>query len=329
MKVGEIFMLGFQGVKIPEWLVAFEKRFGLGGVILFDYSISKKGYDNNIFSKPQLTKLCAAIHTLPSKPMIYIDQEGGKVRRLKDKCGFAILSSQYDMSSCSNTQKEAMLTESYAEMRQIGIDFNLAPVVDAHNSANPNIGEIQRAYAKDISENVLLLNEVARVNKVGICLKHYPGIGDAVVNSHDELMDLTPFLSEEAEALFFDLAPKTFTNAILLSHAFVKQWDEIYPVSISPAAISRIRTKLPDTLLLTDDLQMQGLQQRYSTEEACIKALTAGIDILCIGNNLLDEEEKMIDIASHLEAEIKSNETLRQKYEQASDRIAKRRKILQ
>ena len=202
-------------------------------------------------------------------------------------------------------------------------------MVDGHNPANPNIGEINRAYADNIEKNVLLLNDIAQKNHVGICLKHYPGIGNAVVNSHDELMDLTPFLDAESETSFYQLSPRIFTNAMLLSHAFVKQWDKTYPVSISPAAIARIRARVPDALLFTDDLQMQGLQQRYSTEEACVKAIAAGVDVLCIGNNLLNEEQRMVEIATRLEAEMKNNELIRQNVEQAINRISKRRKILQ
>jgi beta-glucosidase-like glycosyl hydrolase len=89
MSVGELFILGFFGKAIPTWLRQFAARYGLGGVILFDYSCQTRRYDNNIESPEQLRGLCQEISALPSGPMVFIDQEGGMVRRLKESSGFA------------------------------------------------------------------------------------------------------------------------------------------------------------------------------------------------------------------------------------------------
>lgn len=89
MSVGELFILGFFGKAVPAWLKAFAGRFGLGGVILFDYSCRTRQYDNNIDAPEQVRSLCEEISSLPSSPMLFIDQEGGLVRRLKDTRGFA------------------------------------------------------------------------------------------------------------------------------------------------------------------------------------------------------------------------------------------------
>src|SRR5437660_8496894 len=93
MSIGELFILGFFGKTIPAWLKEFAGRHSLGGVILFDYSCQTKEYDNNIDSPEQLRGLCAEISRLPSNPMVFIDQEGGLVRRLKDARGFKPLPS--------------------------------------------------------------------------------------------------------------------------------------------------------------------------------------------------------------------------------------------
>ena len=101
----------------------------------------------------------------------------------------------------------------------------------------------------------------------------------------------------EQEALFYSLAPKMFGDAVLVSHAIVRQWDRGNPATLSPAAIGRLRARLPDTLLITDDMQMQGLQKALGTSAASLQSLAAGIDMLCIGNNLFDQEAEMADIA--------------------------------
>src|SRR3979490_768676 len=92
--VGELFILGFFGKAVPAWLRQFAARYGLGGVILFDYSCQTRQYDNNIESPEQVRRLCHEISALPSSRMVFIDQEGGWVRRLKKSGGFKPLPSQ-------------------------------------------------------------------------------------------------------------------------------------------------------------------------------------------------------------------------------------------
>src|SRR5438034_10963263 len=91
VSVGELFILGFFGKIVPDWLKQFAARYGLGGVILLDYSCQTQKYDNNIESPEQVRGLCAENSALPSSPMVFIDQEAGLVRRLKEARGFATL----------------------------------------------------------------------------------------------------------------------------------------------------------------------------------------------------------------------------------------------
>jgi beta-N-acetylhexosaminidase len=301
MQVGELFILGFFGKTIPDWLKQFAGRYGLGGVILFDYSVRTQRYDNNIESPEQVRGLCAEISALPSAPMVFIDQEGGLVRRLKEGRGFAPLPSAREFNHLAVEEKRKILAASLGELRALGIHYNFAPVIDVdYNPDNPNIGKIRRSYSADIAAveaNALLMDEVARNARIGLCLKHFPGIGGARVDSHQEFMDISDALAPEQEALFYSLAPRMFGNAVLVSHAIVRQWDDGNPATLSPAAVGRLRGRLPDTLLITDDMQMQGLQKALGTTAASLQSLDAGMDMLCIGNNLFDQEREMAEIA--------------------------------
>src|ERR1700754_2009988 len=263
MRIGELFILGFFGKTVPVWLKQFAARYGLGGAILFDYSCRTQQYDNNIESPEQVRGLCAEIARLPSNPMVFIDQEGGLVRRLKEGRGFAPLPSAKEFNHLAEHQKRKILTASFAEMRQLGIHYDFAPVIDVdYNPDNPNIGKVKRSYSADIAEveaNALLASEVAREQRIGLCLKHFPGIGGAVVDSHQEFMDISEALRDEQEALFYSLAPRMFGDAVLVSHAIVRQWDSHRPMTLSAAGLGRLRSRLPETLLITDDMQMQGL----------------------------------------------------------------------
>jgi beta-N-acetylhexosaminidase len=305
MQVGELFILGFFGKTVPDWLKEFAARFGLGGVILFDYSVRTRQYDNNIDSPEQVRALCAEIARLPSSPLVFIDQEGGLVRRLKDTRGFAPLPSAKEFNRLALQDKRTILTASLQELRGLGIRYNFAPVIDVdYNPDNPNIGRIKRSYSADIAEveaNALLMSEIAREARVGLCLKHYPGIGGADVDSHQDFMDISDALRPEQETLFYSLAPRMFGDAVLVSHAIVRQWDRDNPATLSPIAIGRLRARLPKTLLVTDDMQMQGLQKALGTRAASLQSLRAGIDMLCIGNNLFDQEAEMAGIAEAVE----------------------------
>ena len=332
MQIGELFILGFFGKTIPAWLKEFAGRRGLGGVILFDYSCQTKEYDNNIDSPEQLRGLCAEISRLPSNPMVFIDQEGGLVRRLKDARGFKPLPSPKEFNRLSANEKRRILAASFAEMRQLGIHYDFAPVIDVdYNPDNPNIGKIKRSYSADIEEveaNALLASEVAREAGIGLCLKHFPGIGGADVDSHQDFMDISDALPREQEELFYSLAPKMFGNAVLVSHAIVRQWDDKNPATLSLAAIGRLRERLADTLLITDDMQMQGLQKALGTRAASLQSLKAGMDMLCIGNNLLDQEREMADIADAIERNVRDETLDASAIERSIDRVQKRTALL-
>ncbi len=332
MRVGELFILGFFGKTVPVWLKQFAARYGLGGAILFDYSCRTQQYDNNIESPEQVQRLCAEIAALPSGPMVFIDQEGGLVRRLKETRGFSALPSARDFNQLAAAEKRSILTASLNELRTLGIRFNFAPVIDVDaNPDNPSIGRIKRSFSSDIDEveaNALLMSEIACAARIGLCLKHYPGIGGASVDSHQDFMDITDALSADQEELFYALAPKMFGDAVLVSHAIVRQWDRDNPATLSPVAIGRLRARLPETLLITDDMQMQGLQKALGTCAATLRSLAAGIDMLCIGNNLFDQEAEMWGIAAAVERGLRDKALDSAAIAGSIDRVRKRKALL-
>ena len=332
MTIGELFILGFYGTTVPEWLKQFASRHGLGGVILFDYSCRTQKYDNNIETPEQVQRLCAEIAALTSAPMVFIDQEGGLVRRLKETRGFAPLPSAKEFNRLSPDDKRAILTASFAEMRQLGVHYDFAPVIDVdYNPGNPNIGRISRSYSADIAEveaNALLAGEVARAQRIGLCLKHFPGIGGAIVDSHQEFMDISDALRGEQEELFYSLAPQMFGDAVLVSHAIVRQWDADRPMTLSAAGIGRLRSRLPDTLLITDDMQMQGLQKALGSREASLQSLKAGMDMLCIGNNLFDQEQEMAGIAEYIAESLREGILSASAIRQSIARVRERKALL-
>lgn len=295
-RLGSLFVLGFRGLTLPVWLRDFATAHGLGGVVLFDYDCATRTYGRNISDPQQLRQLCCELASLPARPLIFVDQEGGRVRRLKPECGFQPYPAAAEFNTLRDEEKVSCTRRCFTELRELGLHYNLAPVIDINsNTDNPDIGQQQRAWSAvvdDVVHNAALVDQVAREVKLGLCVKHFPGIGGSTVNSHAELMDLSATLSEEQLGLFYRFGVEIFGEAILLSHGYVKQWDDRYPVSLSAAAVARLRQRCPESLLITDDLQMQGLRQCFSAEETVVAALQAGVDMLLLGNNLLLEEEQ-------------------------------------
>jgi beta-N-acetylhexosaminidase len=328
--VGEHFVLGFRGFAIPDWVREFEREFGLGGLILFDRDIERGG-PRNIESPDQVRALCAEVHALTARPLVFIDQEGGKVRRLKPAAGFRELPSAADFAQLPHDEAQRIAAASFAEMKELGIDYDLAPVVDLDtNPENPNIGALGRSFSADPAEVrrcVQILSGAAEAVGLGLCLKHYPGLGGATTDSHLALTDISAVSDAERE-LFVSLCEETFGSAILLSHGVVRAWDEQWPVSVSAPAIEHLRAALPEALFITDDLQMQGLQAVCSTEVASLRALSAGVDLLCIGNNLMRQADECFAVAKELRRALADDSALAARLARSRERIARRKALV-
>lgn len=207
-------IIGFNSLTLPEDITQFYKRYGFAGIILFDYDCQTKSYSRNIKSFTQLQDLCGSIKqlagssencylqsTASNTPIICIDQEGGKVRRLKHHLGFKPLRSALAANPCnehssaidqvSTSAYRSELLESLREQKRLGIDVNLAPCIDLNlNPKNPDISADLRSYSSDpkkVLEFALLWCECAEKTGMGICFKHFPGLGSASVNTHHDI----------------------------------------------------------------------------------------------------------------------------------------------
>jgi beta-N-acetylhexosaminidase len=327
--VGELFALGFRGLSLAGWVRRFEAEFGLGALILFDVDVEQSGVVRNIESPTQLRSLCAEIHELPSRPLIFVDQEGGSVCRLKIERGFAPLPSAAEFNGIAESTRYALARASYQEMAELGIDFNLAPVVDLNtNPRNPAIGARGRSFSHDPEEvrrNVAILSRAAREAALGLCLKHYPGLGGAESDTHDELTDLTGRVSGPQLRLFTDLWASIPGRATLLSHGMVRNWDSQNPVSVSEAAVGALRAAAPGALLVTDDIQMRGLQAVCGTVEASMRAVRAGVDLVCVANNQREREEECFDAALEISRTATGEPELHRRIAEAMSHVQERK----
>jgi beta-N-acetylhexosaminidase len=323
LPIGELFLLGFRTRQVPPWLRDFAREFGLGGVILFDYDCIDKKYERNIFDPTQVKALCAELHALPSHPLIFIDQEGGKVRRLKEERGFAPLPSARAMGRMSQAERLAALRPAFLQLRELGIDVDLAPVVDLDiEPDSPDIGSAQRSFSAHpgvVEDCAATFAEVARSVGLKLCLKHFPGTGGAKVDPHDHVMDLSDCLTAPQVMIFERLIERI--PMALFSHGVVNQWEKDTPACLSAVAVAKLRAWAPGAVIVTDDLQMQGVQKLTTTKEACERALRAGVDLLLIGNNMIDQQAQAADYARDLREKCEQDAMLRIHAAEAMDRI--------
>ena len=113
-----------------------------------------------------------------------------------------------------------------------------------------------------------------------------------------------------------------------MCHGHVRQWDPVHTVSMSRTAVGALRQRLPQALLLSDDLQMQGLQKTMPTAQALPLGLGAGLDLLLIGNNLVDEEHMSPALAEHLESAVERDAGLAAALSAARARVQDRQRRL-
>lgn len=312
VKIGQMLIVGFRGLSVNNQspIIRDIKQLHLGGVILFDYDLTLKSSRRNIKSPEQVKKLVEQLQAAATqKPFfIAIDQEGGQIRRLKEKFGFPhTVSAQYfgKKNDLALTYKHA--TSIAQTLANLGINFNLAPVVDLNiNPNNPVIGKLERSFSADpniVTNHALEFIRAHNEHNIVCAIKHFPGHGSSTNDSHLGLVDVTNTWVEKELEPYRTLIQLDQANAIMTAHVFNRHYDPNYPATLSKRIITELlRTELQyNGVIVSDDMQMKAISNHYSFEYAIQVALEAGIDIIVIGNNLKYEE----DIAARTIAVIK------------------------
>lgn len=295
-KIGQLFLLGFQGYTIDATHpVADDIRHrNLGGVILFDRALAHKRDSNNILSASQVKALTTTLQEFADTPLlIAMDQEGGKVRRLKPELGFPATASAGELGQKNDRTLTAIHALATADtLQSVGINLNLAPVVDLNSfPENPVIGRLERSFSPSAAVVTSHTGEWIKAHSrrnVLSCIKHFPGHGSSRTDSHLGFTDITDTWQPEELQPYKDLIANGLADAVMTGHLFHKELDPDYPATLSPRIIGNLlRQNLQfNGVVISDDLQMKAITSRYGLEEAACLALAAGVDLLIIGNNL-------------------------------------------
>jgi beta-N-acetylhexosaminidase len=299
---GQLLMMGLPGPRLDPVAKDLIRELNVGGVILFARNLEGPEQVWELTHDLQREAVAASGQPL----LIAVDQEGGPVQRLKTP--FSLIPPARELGLKASPQEvEELARKTAQELDLVGINVNLAPVLDVARGAECPLYE--RSYGSD-PEHAALFGEAAiRGYLAGGVLpvaKHFPGLGDTLRDSHVEL----PAAQGKDPSRTIDLLP--FRRAIaagvpliMTAHILVPEWDS-RPGTLSPIAIQTwLRGNLGFTgVVMTDDLEMGAIAGHTRAPQAARQALAAGADLLLICEEieaaweaaaLLNEDETLLD----------------------------------
>ncbi len=309
-KIGQLTIVGFEGVDPSEEVLNLIEEFGIGGVILFK---------RNIEDPTQIRELIKLLQKSSKIPLfIAIDHEGGRISRLdKPFTKFpsaAIISSLEEAYSIGKTMGK--------ELKDVGINMNLAPVLDINNNPNSPIGD--RSFGNDPQKVAVFGNSMINGMKdMGIIpvAKHFPGYGSISIDPHLEL----PYRNLNRENISpFKYVIENGVEAIMTAHVIYKDIDVSMPATMSKNIIDGILRKELGFrgLVITDDLEMGAISKNFPIEEVAIKGIEAGNDILLICHSLDTQERSIKAILD----KISTDSSFRERVYKSIDKIEKIKK---
>jgi beta-N-acetylhexosaminidase len=294
--IGQMIMVGFHGqeAKNDTILVNDIQKGIIGGVIFYEKNINEK--------QPwvKLKTLSTTFQNAAPIPLwISIDQEGGRVNRLKPKYGFPpSVSAEYlgELNSPDSTKFYADLTAS--TLAGLGINVNFAPDVDlATNPDNPIIAGKERSYSADPSTVVKHASIVVQSHRkfdIVTSLKHFPGHGSSADDTHLGMADVSNVWIKEELVPYQQLIESGAVDAIMTAHIINRKLDnEGLPATLSRKVVQDLlRDQMGyDGVIFSDDMHMRAISDHYGTENAIGLCINAGVDVLLFSNNIPDSKQ--------------------------------------
>lgn len=300
-KIGQMLLVGFRGTKIEPGMVIYDEivRQKIGGVIFFDKDQILKNGPRNITSPRQLKKLTKDLKELSMQAtrgiplFISIDQEGGYVSRLRRSNGFKEYPSAKNIAARRDLQYTYDTTKKLTDdLNELGINLNFAPVLDVNvNTRNPVIARWDRSFSSNEVTVAWHAKEATKAhydNEVFPVFKHFPGHGSSDSDSHHGMVDVTRSWEERELYPYQFLIDEGLATMVMTAHIFQRDIDPIFPATLSYEIMHNLlRQELGFSgVIISDDMNMDAIDQYYSKSQALTLAINAGVDIIMYGNNL-------------------------------------------
>lgn len=298
IKIGQMILIGFPKAEVDPEVLREVRQGKVGSLIIFEKNIPAK---NSFVALKKITWTYQQAAPIPI--FISIDQEGGRVNRLKDKYGFPRSITAAAMGKSPTLDSVRFYSEATAStLAGLGININFAPVVDlASNPDNPIIAKHGRAFSANEDSVALMAKEVIKQHRkydVLTALKHFPGHGSSKDDTHLGIADVTNTWEERELKPYQVLIDSGYVDAVMTSHIVNKKLDKNgYPGTLSADVITGIlRNRFHfNGVIFTDDMQMQAITKHYGFEQAIKLAIQGGVDIMTFSNNIAGSDERTVD----------------------------------
>ncbi|MFH1811752.1 MAG: glycoside hydrolase family 3 N-terminal domain-containing protein [Pseudomonadota bacterium] len=285
-KVGQLFLISVVGRDVPRPSSAeVLRQVPVGGIILFSYNL--RGGPAKVAALDASLQEIARTTGAGVPYLIAVDQEGGRVQRLQR--GFTRLPAPRILGALPNDQLDALAHAVARQLLAVGVNMNLAPVVEASAGETDVIGD--RGFATSATAAAPKAAAfIAGTQRAGVLAtaKHFPGNAGSEVDPHRAM----PTLSLDNDAIEAQLLPPfraaiaAGVDAIMVSHVEISALDADRPVALSPVVVQGLlRGQLGFTgLVCSDDLLMGAVVEKFDPAEAAILAVLAGTDLLMVSN---------------------------------------------
>jgi beta-N-acetylhexosaminidase len=328
IKIGQMILVGITQAEVDTVILQEVKKGNVGSIILFEKNIPKKSSAFAELKKIIWTYQQAA----PSPIFVCIDQEGGKVNRLKEKYGFTrSITAEATGKSKSLDSARFYAEATAATLAGLGFNVNFAPCVDvAVEPTNPVIVKSGRSYSANEDTVAMMAKEfIKQHRKFGVVtvLKHFPGHGSSTTDSHFGIADVTKTWSERELKPYKILLDSGYVDAVMTCHIVNKNLDKASrPGTLSPDILDGLlRKRLGyQGVVFSDDMQMEAITKQYGFDESIKMAIVAGVDILCFANNVPGSQKQKVErIFSVIKGAVIKGEISAQRIDESYQRIMK------
>jgi beta-N-acetylhexosaminidase len=281
-RIGQRFMVGFEGTTPSPDVKHLVRDYGVGHVILFARNVDRPEQVAELVRELQEIARDAG-HDRPL--LVAVDQEGGRVARLREP--WTVWPPLRALGRFGDEEAARRMGRALAhELFACGIRCDFAPVMDVDtNPLNPVIGD--RSFSDDpdvVSRLGAAMIDGLQKGKVAACAKHFPGHGDTELDSHLELpaVDHSRARLEDVELRPFRKAIEVGVATIMTAHVVARELDDRVPATLSPRLIDELLRKEMGYggVVVSDDLEMGAIAKHWPAGKAAVLAAQAGCDVL-------------------------------------------------
>ena len=291
-RIGQMIMVGFRGMNAVEAAPTMRliAAGNIGAVVVYDVD-AETGGPRNIQSRAQVRELVTAVKGASEIPvLVTVDAEGGFYHRLKEKYGFGPAIPAAEMGERNDLGFTHSAAGAIASMLvEVGIDMNLAPVLDLLNPTNLTISARRRSFASSPMSVAAHAREfVLAHHEMGVltAAKHFPGMGGILrpyVSGRGEIIEA--WSTEELEP-YRSLIAEGLMDAVLTTRVTHMELDPDYPGCLSSKIVNGLlRAEMGfKGVVISDAMEMLAIWDLHGFERGTILAVNAGVDLLLFCN---------------------------------------------